>query len=179
MNPKTRMTKRYTKTPLKYALPLLIIGALVFVSISGCLNPSPGPSPSASNVPTATPEPTAQPSAGTTPLTSAQLATFEYNLEGQGYTITQQFKQNGTTPDGYPIYNGMLTKDGVTSASIIVQTDSTESALLYMPTAVSLVENNGFAGSYDTDGSWSGLNSDLVAANVQQNGNAVIIVMAQ
>jgi hypothetical protein len=31
MNPITRMMKRYIKTPLKYALPLLFIGALVFV----------------------------------------------------------------------------------------------------------------------------------------------------
>jgi hypothetical protein len=36
MNPITRMMKRYVKTPLKYALPLLFIGALVLVSISGC-----------------------------------------------------------------------------------------------------------------------------------------------
>jgi hypothetical protein len=36
MNPITRMMKRYIKTPLKYALPLLFIGALVLVSISGC-----------------------------------------------------------------------------------------------------------------------------------------------
>ncbi len=36
MNPIARMMKRYIKTPLKYALPLLFIGALVLVSISGC-----------------------------------------------------------------------------------------------------------------------------------------------
>jgi hypothetical protein len=36
MNPITRMMKRYIKTPLKYALPLLFVGALVLVSISGC-----------------------------------------------------------------------------------------------------------------------------------------------
>jgi hypothetical protein len=36
MNPIVRMMKRYIKTPLKYALPLLFIGALVLVSISGC-----------------------------------------------------------------------------------------------------------------------------------------------
>ena len=36
MNLIVRMMKRYIKTPLKYALPLLFIGALVLVSISGC-----------------------------------------------------------------------------------------------------------------------------------------------
>jgi hypothetical protein len=40
MNPITRMMKRYIKMPLKYALPLLFIGALVLVSISGCTSSS-------------------------------------------------------------------------------------------------------------------------------------------
>ena len=40
MNPIARMMKRYIKTPLKYALPLLFIGSLVLVSISGCTSPS-------------------------------------------------------------------------------------------------------------------------------------------
>jgi hypothetical protein len=73
----------------------------------------------------------------------------------------------------------MMTKDGVTYGGIIVQTDSTASALLYMPTAVSIVENNGFTGSYNADGSWSGFNSDLVAASVGQSDNVVITVLGQ
>jgi hypothetical protein len=36
MNLIARMMKRYIKTPLKYALPLLFIGALVLVSTAGC-----------------------------------------------------------------------------------------------------------------------------------------------
>ncbi|MGB7901277.1 MAG: hypothetical protein WCG09_02365 [Halobacteriota archaeon] len=38
MNPIARMMKRYIKTPLRYALPLLFIGALVLVSMSGCVS---------------------------------------------------------------------------------------------------------------------------------------------
>jgi len=38
MNPVARTMKQYIKTPLKYALPLLLIGALVLVSMSGCLS---------------------------------------------------------------------------------------------------------------------------------------------
>jgi hypothetical protein len=34
------MMKRYIKTPLKYALPLLFIGSLVLVSIAGCTSPT-------------------------------------------------------------------------------------------------------------------------------------------
>ena len=37
MNPIARMMKRYIKTPLKYALPLLFIGALVLASTTGCV----------------------------------------------------------------------------------------------------------------------------------------------
>jgi hypothetical protein len=56
------MMKRYIKTPLKYALPLLFIGSLVLVSISGCTSPS--------STSTATPTPTntaAAPVYGATP----------------------------------------------------------------------------------------------------------------
>jgi len=50
MNPIARMMKRYIKTPLKYALPLLFVGSLVLVSISGCTSST---NPTAT--PTATP----------------------------------------------------------------------------------------------------------------------------
>ena len=36
MNPIVRMMKRYINMPLKYALPLLFIGALVLASTTGC-----------------------------------------------------------------------------------------------------------------------------------------------
>jgi len=39
MNPIVRMVKRYIKMPLKYALPLLFIGALFLVSTTGCSVP--------------------------------------------------------------------------------------------------------------------------------------------
>ena len=68
MNPIARMMKRYIKTPLKYALPLLFIGSLALVSISGCTSPATtSPSPSASSVPTATPSTTPSPSIVPTP----------------------------------------------------------------------------------------------------------------
>jgi hypothetical protein len=52
LNPITRMMKRYIKTPLKYALPLLFIGSLVLVSISGCTSST---NTTSSATPTATP----------------------------------------------------------------------------------------------------------------------------
>jgi hypothetical protein len=37
MNPIARMMKRYIKTTLKCALPLLLIGAIVLASTAGCV----------------------------------------------------------------------------------------------------------------------------------------------
>ncbi len=62
MNPITRMMKRYIKTPLKYALPLLFIGSLALVSISGCT--------SSTNTTTSSATPTATPT-GNDPLLAA------------------------------------------------------------------------------------------------------------
>ena len=60
MNQITRMMKRYIKTPLKYALPLLFVGALVLVSISGCVStPTPTVSPTVTSSATATATPAA------------------------------------------------------------------------------------------------------------------------
>jgi hypothetical protein len=78
MNPIAVMMKRYIKTPLKYALPLLFIGALVLVSISGCTSPATtSPSPSASSATAqqakVTPSPTSE--ASPTPTPTAQPTT--------------------------------------------------------------------------------------------------------
>jgi len=76
--------KRYIKTPLKYALPLLFIGALVLVSISGCTSPATtSPSPSASSAPTAqqatvTPLPTSQASPTAAPTATPTPSTADF-----------------------------------------------------------------------------------------------------
>ena len=49
MNQIVRMMKRYIKTPLKYALPLLFVGALVLVSTTGCITATTNTSSSNSN----------------------------------------------------------------------------------------------------------------------------------
>jgi hypothetical protein len=45
MNPIVRMMKRYINLPLKYALPLLFIGALVLASTTGCAENTATPTP--------------------------------------------------------------------------------------------------------------------------------------
>src|SRR5665811_136319 len=49
MDPIARMMKRYIKMPLKYALPLLFIGALVLASTTGCVTSTTNTSSSDSN----------------------------------------------------------------------------------------------------------------------------------
>jgi hypothetical protein len=83
MNPIARMMKRYIKTPLKYALPLLFIGALVFVSISGCVS-----------TPTTSPSPTAQQTQVTTTPTSQASPTAASSSSDQSSYITSQFSSD-------------------------------------------------------------------------------------
>jgi len=54
VNPITRMMKRCIKTPLKYALPLLFIGSLALVSISGCTSSTSNPTATPSATPSVT-----------------------------------------------------------------------------------------------------------------------------
>jgi hypothetical protein len=76
MNPITRMMKRYINMPMKKALPLLFICAILLVSITGCTSStntrssSGGGSPSATvatRTPIATSTPTATPKSTATP----------------------------------------------------------------------------------------------------------------
>jgi hypothetical protein len=105
------MMKRYIKTPLKYALPLLFIGALVLVSISGCASPATtSPSPSASSAPTAqqaqvtaTPTSEASPTAAPTaaPTTTPTPSTGDYvALKVNSITTSSQLGSYplGSTP---------------------------------------------------------------------------------
>jgi hypothetical protein len=85
------MMKRYIKTPLKYALPLLFIGSLALVSISGCT--------SSTNSPTATP--TATPSAAPTTTASFDplLAKVATALKSEGYTANEQHNNPSINAD--------------------------------------------------------------------------------
>ncbi len=77
------MMKRYIKTPLKYALPLLFIGALVLVSISGCL--------SHANTSTSGGSPTATPTAANGTASNGKISITAIN---QGtYVSDNQFEQ--------------------------------------------------------------------------------------
>ena len=83
MNLIARMMKHYIKTPLKYALPLLFVGSLVLVSISGCL--------SLHNTNTAVASPTATPA---TPNGTASNGKISITAINQGtYASDNQFEQ--------------------------------------------------------------------------------------
>ena len=128
MNAITRMMKRYIKTPLKYALPLLFIGALVLVSVSGCVN-TPTPSPSASSAATTAPQ--AQVTATPTPstadfvalkvnsmTTSNQLGSYPLQSTpspGRTYVVFDVTVTNQNKNDlylGNPLYFKLTTSDG-------------------------------------------------------------------
>lgn len=96
MNPIARVMKRYVEKPLRYALPLLFIGALALVSVSACTAlATTSPSPAASAASTACPVATATGSTtpaltfSVSPLQTVQLvgdsATHVYHLPSCPY----------------------------------------------------------------------------------------------
>ena len=105
MNPITRMMKRYIKTPLKYALPLLFIGALVLVSISGCTSPTnsnqaASPTPSTSASASASARPSATPSNTPSPTVTPPADVYQVVVSGPtntqyGLTWTAMVYKNG------------------------------------------------------------------------------------
>ncbi|MGZ4911391.1 MAG: DUF4352 domain-containing protein [Halobacteriota archaeon] len=125
MNPVTKMMKRYIKMPLKKALPLLFVSAILLISITGCTSPSASPTPTASSAPTAQPtkataSPTAVPKATATPAATATTSgqgtasnnDWSLTARNQGtYTSTNQFIQP-TAGDKYvQIYVELTNKD--------------------------------------------------------------------
>ena len=124
MNPIARMMKRFIKTPLRYALPLLFVGALVLVSISGCVStptasPSPteqqatvAPSPSSQASPTAAP--TATPAATARPSGQGTASDNDFSLtaRNQGtYTESNQFEQPAAGDKYVSIYVELTNKN--------------------------------------------------------------------
>jgi hypothetical protein len=91
MNPIVRMMKRYIKMPLKYALPLLFIGALVLASTTGCVDTPAMPTPTvkatvaASATPQATATPTVQESSQNDPLITAMINAYNKSKGGAQY----------------------------------------------------------------------------------------------
>jgi hypothetical protein len=135
------MMKRYIKTPLKYALPLLFIRSLVLVSISGCT--------SSNNTTTATPTATASASstnkAGFDPLLAKMEPTLkaEYGnkmvnrlpknanqtsdelavaIESNGTITTVNIRNDGTTDQASRDFKALSTPDstdGLAPGSVI------------------------------------------------------------
>ncbi len=194
MNPIARMMKRYIKTPLKYALPLLFIGALVLVSISGCLSSTNNsPSPVASSEPTGVPTvaPTEQPVAtavstpvptvtaiSPTKLTDSQLATFESSMTDKGYTVTEHLHYATTLADGSLRYDGKLTSpDGYsTTYQIYVYKDSS-SADAGFASAISVLKGMGFNEHSSDSTSWTGLmGASLAGGAVESSGSELYMV---
>jgi hypothetical protein len=117
MNPITRMMKRYIKTPLKYALPLLFIGALVLVSISGCTSST-------------------NPTSSATPSSGDMISSLNsYFSSTKNETIVNPFTQ--TTVDNHTAYIGSF-KDGsdkltpkIHNYTVIVANNNTDAKKLF------------------------------------------------
>jgi hypothetical protein len=91
MNPIARMMKRYIKTPLKYALPLLFIGALVLVSTTGCVDNT---NTTESVTPTNSPA-------------QSMTARLDQSFTNQGFVIVKPFNET-TNQYGNIVYSGTI-----------------------------------------------------------------------
>jgi hypothetical protein len=117
MNPIAKMMKRYIKTPLKYALPLLFIGALVLVSTTGCVNnnnPTAAPTAQATVASTATPAATATPTATATPSGQGTASDNDFSLAATNrgiYTESNQFEQPSAGDKYVQIYVELTNKN--------------------------------------------------------------------
>jgi hypothetical protein len=80
-------------------------------------------------------------------------------MTAQGYTITSGFQANGKTANGYPIYSGSMTKDGIHYAATIVQADSLTHAMTEFSESISNVKQMGYTGDNTSSTQWVGTRS--------------------
>jgi hypothetical protein len=195
MNPITRILKRYIKTPLRYALPLLFIGCIALVSISGCTSPATtSPSPLASSVPTATPtavttaqatksvakatatpQPTAKPS--TTPADPSSFL-LEQPATASGPDLSAQINANMSgagqtfyrvTIDGHDAYAAHNESNAFTSTYVFPCSSYSEAQALQAH-YVAVFQAHGYSVGNTSQDPW-GPNSILTGLN---NGKTVI-----
>ena len=100
-------------------------------------------------------------------------------MTSQGYTVVKPLVFVETTGNGWYLYQGTYTKDGVSYGANAVQTDSNAHAKAEMPNQVSLVEQMGFTGSTGSDGHWIGSNDAGNAAAIGVYGTNVIVMFAE
>jgi hypothetical protein len=171
MNAITRMMKRYIKTPLKYALPLLFIGSLALVSISGCTS---------STTPTATPTTNAATSTlGLTPLLKKIEPTLKQQYgsgissgvsEGNnvvsvkwttkdGWSATAAIDDRGTVDAASTAFNTLKTPDSTQKSDPGNETGfgraAATAALGHTPT----VKNDAYLTG---TGNWAGINNEYL-----------------
>lgn len=131
MNPIIRMMRRYIKTPLKYALPLLFIGALVLVSTSGCISPS---NTSSSGL-------------GTLAADNLTGAINDY-YQTHNYTVNTPFTK--TTENGKTVYKGAMqdTSSGITFDMTLYPTSTLSDALTLQDQKIASYEGSGYVGDF-------------------------------
>lgn len=169
MNPIVRMMKSYIKMPLKKALPLLFISALVLCATTGCTSntASPTPTAQATVVATATAKvtatakatPTATPKATSSgaSLTQSQLTAIEGLQVKNGFTILTHFKESSTDKDGDKSHEATMSKNGYTYDYTLDACHDTAKADSTFTTRIAAAKLLGAIGDYDDAYTWLGV----------------------
>jgi hypothetical protein len=128
--------KRYIKTPLKYALPLLFIGSLALVSISGCTSSTSNPTATPSAAPTAT--------ASFDPLLKKMepVLKAEYASPSANVTITESPKNAGQSTDilNFEVY---YLQNGTTMGATITNEGASQAFASVTSLSASDISNGG------------------------------------
>jgi hypothetical protein len=157
---------------------ICLVAVTLLIGIAGCTssnsNPTVAPSEAATATPVATATPTAKPVATQKPvatpaatappspgssvsvMTPTELSAVDQSMTAKGYTVITPLASKGRTADGYPMYQGMMTKDGYVFAFTVVQTDSSGHAQGMFDNAIVVFRGMGYSGSMQDDGSWYG-----------------------
>jgi hypothetical protein len=182
MNPIVRMMKRYINMPLKFALPLLFIGALVLVSISGCTssNNAVTASPTAATSAMSTTTPTATPTATPTSVPISVLLA-EQPASAGGPDLSAELNKNmapmtfhRVTIDGHDAYAEATGKQYVFPFSSYSDAQALQASL------VAKFKANGFTAYSETQDPWgpysilTGLKSGTSSVTISAADSATV-----
>jgi hypothetical protein len=110
---------------------------------------------------------------------STEIATLESRFTDSGATVTSSLKDTGKTYDGYPWYEGEITKNGTQYDVNIVQADSQAHAMLVMNFSISSLIKVGYTGEYESSTMWHGTQDDYIATVGIADSNYVMTIMEE
>jgi rRNA maturation protein Nop10 len=154
------VTSSVTPTPVPTVAPTAEATVKATPTAEATVKATPTPEPT--SAPTATPAPTAAPTAAPSGgsavarMPPAELSLFDSIMTDKDYTVVTPLAYKEDTVDHFPMYQGMMTKDGYVFSFTLIQTDSPSHAQAVFQNSVTVCKGLGYSGDTQGDGSWYG-----------------------